>query len=111
MFRFSIRELMLASALIGVAISWLVSRANESELKREIEHEKEKAVLIDRFVRYAGYAVNGDESEVILTSPEWKVRSASNYLDVSQRSNGAHYRIWSYQPDFPASCSPSRPAW
>ena len=111
MFRFSIRELMLASALIGVSISWLVSRANESQLKREIEHQKEKAILIDRFIRYANYTVDGDAREIILTSPEMKVRSASNYLDISQRSNGAHRRIWSYQPDFPAPSSSSRPAW
>src|SRR6185295_254911 len=108
MFRFSLRELMLASALFGVTISWLVSRASEAELKREIERQKEKAVLIDQFVRFVGFAAVGDESEIVLTSSKMKIRSTSNYLDISQRSNGANRRIWSYQPEFPATSSPSR---
>jgi hypothetical protein len=111
MFQFSIRDLMLASALAGIAVSWLVSRAETAELKREINQQKAKALLVDQFIRHAGYTTKGDSSEVILTSKDMKVRSTSSYLDISQRSSGANWRIWSFQPTFPTPSESAKTPW
>lgn len=111
MFRFSVRELMLTSALVGVAVSWLVSRAEVAELKREMEERNAKALLIDQFIRYAGYTANGDVGEVVLTSQDTKVRSTSCYLDISRRSDGARRRVWSWHSDFPTPSEKSNTPW
>jgi hypothetical protein len=112
MFRFSIREMLLASTVAGLGVALWVCRANEAESRREADELKYKVGLFEQFARWQGFTSSTEGEELV----DLKVGTTPQYLDLTT-SDGQHGRVQSNHPKFSKvadysllpSSSPSRP--
>jgi hypothetical protein len=101
MFRFSIRELMLVTAIAGIGLSCFLFWARECEARRESEVLKAKMALMEQHLRFQGFTINNnDGKELALTHTEAKIRSTTEYIDVTL-ADGSHGRVVRGEPEFP----------
>ena len=69
MFRFSIRELMLVTLVVGLGIGWWIERRHEQD---ELKSLTRKAMALEKAADHLGYSCSFVENQLsLVTSHRW----------------------------------------
>jgi len=87
MFKFTIRELLLLTVIVGLGVTWWIDRSNLAIKAREAEMWRHCTGALEYALRYHDWSVEwtGDRSEVLVVTGEgWR--------------GGVHLRINEHEP-------------